>query len=123
MVDRTSRLVWSTFIALVVTLSAVFVSAGEVVEMRLAGRYYSGPATVLITVSVEPDSRNRVLRLEADSENLFRSTEQALSGDREQRVHTIEFKALPSGHYTLRAQVLTGGDAVRGEAVQQLIVQ
>jgi hypothetical protein len=123
MTDRHHTFVWSMFTVLVMAFAASFVSANEIVEMRLSGHYYSGPATVLITVSVEPDSRNRMLRLEADGDNLFRSTEQALSGASEQRVHTIEFKSLPSGHYTLRAQVLSGEEKVRGEAVQELVVE
>lgn len=108
--------------AAVVGVAPSLGSAKEVVEMRLPGHYYNEPATVQIIVSVEPDERNRVLRLEADGESFFRSTEQALSGAGEKRTHVIEFRSLPAGNYTVRAQVLAGGEDVRGSAVQQLVV-
>jgi len=51
-----------------------------------------------------PRAANRLLRVEAKA-----------------RLHTIEFKNLRAGEYTLRAQVL-GGDAVRSEATADIMV-
>ncbi len=95
--------------------------AGEVVEIRLRGHYFAEPATVQITVAVEPDQANRVLRVEADGDRLFRSTEVELSGVTDKRLHTVEFKNLPAGDYELRAEVLSQ-DKVRGMATQELTV-
>jgi hypothetical protein len=95
--------------------------ANDIVELRLRGRYYAEPATVQITVAVEPDAVNRTLRVEADSERMFRSSEITLSGAGEKRIHTLEFKNLPAGEYTLSAQVFSNRE-MRGVATQQLTV-
>jgi hypothetical protein len=108
-------------VAFVILASNVGVGS-EVVQLRVPPLQYSEPATVRITVTVEPDARNRTLRLEADGENFFRATEETLLGADEKRFHLIEFRNLPSGEYTLRAQVLST-DAVRGTAVHNLLVR
>ena len=108
-------------IVALLTTAALRGIAGEVVEIRLRGRYFSEPATVQVTVAVEPDAANRVLRIEADGDRMYRSTEVELSGVNDKRLHTIEFKNLPAGAYELRAEVLSR-DKVRGMASQELIV-
>lgn len=95
--------------------------AREIVEILLRGHYYVEPATVQITVAVEPDADNRALRIEADGDSLFRASQLALAGATEKRLHAVEFKNLPAGNYTLRAEVL-GQDDVRGMAEQELVV-
>jgi hypothetical protein len=93
----------------------------DIVEIRLRGRYYAEPATVQITIAVEPDAVNRALRVEAESERMFRSSEITLEGAREKRIHTLEFKNLPAGEYTLSAAVFTS-DEMRAVATQALTV-
>ncbi len=78
-------------------------------------------ATVQITVAVEPDAKNRSLRIEADGERLFRASQLSLDGATEKRIHAVEFKNLPAGNYILRAEVL-GAENVRGMAEQELVV-
>lgn len=95
--------------------------AGEVVEIRLRGRYFSEPATVQVTIAVEPDAANRFLRIEADGDRMYRSTDLELSGANDKRLHTIEFKNLPAGEYELRAEVFSQ-DKMRGMASQELVV-
>ena len=108
----------------VLLLSAVGSTVGDandIVEIRLRGRYYAEPATVQITIAVEPDAVNRSLRVEADSERMFRSSEIVLAGAGEKRIHTLEFKNLPAGEYTLSAQVYSRSE-MRAVATQQLTV-
>ena len=112
--------IFAVIIALV-AVAALRVYAGEVVEIRLRGHYFSEPATVQITVAVEPDAANRVLRVEADGDRLYRSTELTLEGETDKRLHTVEFKNLPAGAYELRAEVMST-DHVRGMATQELLV-
>lgn len=107
--------------AALVSTAALQVLASDVVEIRLRGHYFAEPATVQITVAVEPDAANRVLRIEADSDAMYRATEVELSGVTEKRLHTIEFKDLPAGDYELRAEVLSR-DKVLGMASQELVV-
>ena len=129
MTRRTRRIiVWSAAATVLATspstslgTGALSVDAQDVVEIRLRGRYFSEPATVRITVAVEPDAENRFLRIEADGDQMFRSSQVPLTGARAQRIHTVEFKNLPAGSYTVRAQVMSNVE-VRGAAEDVLIV-
>jgi hypothetical protein len=112
---------WLFLGAAVMGAGVVRGDAADVVELRLRGRYFMEPATVHITVAVEPDEANRVLRIEADGDTVFRASDVALSGAGEKRIHAMEFKNLPAGTYTLRAQVFSADD-LRGMAEQELIV-
>jgi hypothetical protein len=95
--------------------------AGGVVDIVLHGRYFSEPATVQFMVAVEPNADNRLLRIEADSTDLFRASEMTLSGAGEKRLHTVIFKNLPAGYYTVRAEVRSTS-AVRGMATREVVV-
>lgn len=103
------------------SLVAVSGSATDVVEIRVNGHYFAEPATVEIIVAVEPDQANRTLRVEADGDRFFRSSEITLAGSSEKRLHNLEFRNLPAGFYEVRAEVLSTRD-VRGMAVQDLEV-
>jgi hypothetical protein len=113
--------VLSLAVALASAAATAVGSASDVVELRLRGRYYAEPATVQITIAVEPDAENRTLRVEAESEYMFRSSEITLAGAGEKRIHTLEFKNLPAGNYMLSAQVYGQVD-LRGVATQELTV-
>lgn len=115
------RIIPAAIIAAACLLAPLTLDADDVVELRLRGRYYSEPATIRITVAVEPNAANRALRIEADGDRLFRSSEVRLSGENARRIHTIEFKNLPAGYYTVRAAVLSNA-SVRGAAEDSLIV-
>jgi hypothetical protein len=108
-------------VAVASTAGPLVGDATEIVEIRLRGRYYAEPATVQITIAVEPDAENRSLRVEAESERMFRSSQINLDGANEKRIHTLEFKNLSAGEYTLSAQVLSSND-VRAVANQALTV-
>jgi hypothetical protein len=95
--------------------------AKEIVEIKLHGYYFAAPATVPITVAVEPGEKNRILVVEVDSEDYFRSSGVELDGDREKRLHSVEFKSLPAGEYTLRAEVRSKTE-VLGTATGALVV-
>ena len=107
--------------ATLISLASVGSRAADVVEIRVYGHYFSEPATVRLMVTVEPDKDNRTLRIEADGDRLFRSTEVILEGLAEKRLHTVEFKNLPAGSYEVRAEVLSASD-VRGMASQAVMV-
>ena len=105
----------------VLLLAAGVHLSAQRVEIRLQGRYYAEPATVRILVAVEPDATNRVLRIEADGEQMFRSSELSLTEDASRRFYTVEFKNLAAGEYVVRAEVLSSTTRV-AEARQALIV-
>jgi len=108
-------------VLLVSAAGSIVGDANDIVEIRLRGRYYAEPASVQITIAVEPDAVNRALRVEADSERMFRSSEIRLEGAGEKRIHTLEFKTLPAGEYMLSAQVYSSTE-MRAVATQQLTV-
>ena len=112
---------WTAFTASLVALTGAAGSAKDDVEIRLSGRYFAEPATVQMIIAIEPDAQNRTLRVEADGDNMFCATEVQLSGDKEQRLHTVQFKNLAAGGYTLRAQVLSTS-SVRSQATQEIMV-
>jgi hypothetical protein len=105
----------------VVALTGSVGSAKDNVEIRLNGRFFSEPATVQLVVAIEPNAENRRLRVEADGDSMFAATEIELAGANEQRLHTVEFKNLSAGGYTLRAQVLSNS-SVRSQAEQEIMV-
>ena len=111
----------AALIAGFITLDGLSMTAKDIIEIRLRGRYYAEPATVRITVAVEPGAENRALLVEADSSQYFRSSTLTLDGEKEKRLHTVEFKNLPAGSYTLRAQVRSSAD-VLATATQDLVV-
>jgi hypothetical protein len=112
---------------IVILIAALFATgaiggrAADLVEIRINGHYFSEPATIRLVVAVEPDKDNRTLRIEADGERLYRSTEFSLDGSLEKRLHNVEFKNLPAGAYELRAEVLSANQ-VRAMATQELMV-
>jgi hypothetical protein len=112
---------WTTLTAALMTTTSVSGDAGEVVEIRLRGRYFSEPATVQITVAIEPAKNQRALVIEADGESYFRSSSLSLAGEGEKRLHSVEFKNLPAGTYVLRAEVRSAQD-VLATATQDLVV-
>jgi hypothetical protein len=112
---------WTTAILAAFVVTATFAGAREIVEIRLRGHYFAEPATVRITVAVEPAADHRKLIIEADGERYFRSSALTLDGENEKRLHTVEFKNLPAGEYTLRASVRSI-DELLATATQDLIV-
>ena len=112
---------WTALTISLVALGGAAGSAKDDVEIRLSGRYFAEPATVQMIIAVEPSAENRTLRVEADGDNMFCSTEVQLAGDKAQRLHTIQFKNLMAGEYTLRAQVLSNS-SVRSQATQEIMV-
>jgi hypothetical protein len=116
-----TRFIASILTAFAVAATAVAVHAHETVQIRLRGYYYSEPANVQITIAVEPEANNRTLRVEADGDAMFRSSEVPLNSDDRQRLYTLEFKNLPAGTYTLRAEVLSDKSVV-ATAEQELLV-
>jgi hypothetical protein len=112
---------FAALIAGFITFDALPGTANGILEIRLRGHYYAEPATVRITVAVEPGAENRALLVEADSATYFRSSAVTLDGEKEKRLHTVEFKNLPAGSYILRAQVRSAED-VLATATQDLVV-
>jgi len=105
-----------------IILASTTAATQDVVQIRLRGRFFAAPATIRVTIAVEPDQHNRVLIIQADGDRLFRSSEVPLDGENGQRIHVVEFKNLPAGQYVLRAEVHAKNDDIRGAAEELLTV-
>ena len=87
---------WTCLTALLAITGTTRGDARVVVEIRLHGRYFIEPATVRILVAVEPDAENRALLIEADGDQMYRSSELSLTGANAKRLHNIEFRNPPA---------------------------
>jgi len=112
---------WTTLTLAVMTLAVSGSDAREVVQIRLRGHFFAEPATVQITVAIEPASNQRLLRVSADGASYYRASEVTLDGERDKRLHVVEFRNLPAGDYMLTAEVMSS-DAILGKATQGLVV-
>ena len=88
-------------------------AAEPVVDLKIRGHLLTAPATLMATVRIAPDSRNRGLAITADSADFVRRSTIQLDGAEEPPVHQVLIKDLPEGEYVVTAEVL-GVNGVRG---------
>lgn len=93
------------FVAASLTLATPALSADKALLLRVTPHVVSAPATVSITITVEPDEKNRVLVVEDDSEDYYRSSEVQLEGEKAARTHMLVFRGLPPGQHRISAVV------------------
>jgi hypothetical protein len=79
--------------------------ATEKLALRVTPNVSSAPSTVTINATVEPNAANRILTIEADSGSFYRSSQVQLEGDRAPLVTQVFLKNLPSGEYTVAAEL------------------
>lgn len=123
MVVHTQPVVITLVVVFLTSLPAIEpgAAAAPVVGIRALGKYFIEPANLSVTVDVEPDPSNRMLRIEADSEGVYRATEIALDGEHAIRVHVVRFRGLPAGRYRLRAEVRSAR-SLRGAAEAEVLI-
>lgn len=80
-------------------------SATEKLALRVTPNVSNAPSTVIIKATVEPNAANRYLAIQADSGRFYRSSEIQLDGDRAPLVTEVFLKNLPSGEYTVAAEL------------------
>jgi hypothetical protein len=89
------------------------VSGNDSLQIRVSPAQSMAPANLFIRVSIEPNSINRTVFVEAESDDYYRSSEVALEGEDGPRTVVLQFRSVPGGHYQIRGSV---GDA-RGRQV------
>ena len=110
------------FLLVAVMVVTGMASAAEpVVDLKIRGHVLTAPATLMVTVRVPPDERNRALAVMVDSGDFSRRSTIELDGEYDAPVHQMLFKELPEGDYVVAAEVL-GADDVRGYAYAELRV-
>jgi hypothetical protein len=95
--------------------------AEELVSIRVTPQFCVEGSNVRIVVRIEPHDENRLLKIEADSANFFRSSSIQLSGARAPLEHLLLLREVPSGTYEVRATVTREDDESRS-AVKMLRV-
>jgi hypothetical protein len=86
-------------------LGAVALDASQPVRVRVSPQIAMAPADVIVYVTVERSAENRLLRVSAESENFFRSSEVPLEGEGSARISILHFRELPPGEYDVTADV------------------
>ena len=95
-----------TLAALTITgliIATLSVNANEKLTLRVTPNVSSAPSTVTVRAYVAPNEKNRLLRIEADSGEFFRSSQVQLDGDKAPTLTEFRFNSLPSGEYTVEA--------------------
>lgn len=98
---------------LVLALATPPLGAEEALAIRVTPHTAFAPATVSVTVTVEPDADNRTLLVEDDSDQYFRSSLISLEGDQAARTYVLVFRGLPPGQHRIVA-VVRGSRELRG---------
>ena len=98
-----SAVMFAFAFALMVPARAEEQSGG--VTLRVYPRQAFAPATVQVTVLIEPDAHIRHLVVEAESGMFYRRTDQELEGTNDARLHVFRWRNLPEGDYTVTATV------------------
>ena len=80
------------------------------------------PANLLVMLVVERNPENRAMRITAEGDDYFSSSEVSIDGDRGPRVRTVIFRGVPAGDYMLLGEVLGANRQVRGEASARALV-
>jgi hypothetical protein len=100
-----------------IVVNQALVNAGEqAVKVRVASQPLMAPADLLIYVTVEKSADNRLLRVTAESDDFFRSSEVQLAGEESARITIMRFRELPQGSYDVKADVVDSSGRRRGLA-------
>jgi hypothetical protein len=75
-------------------------------HVRISPTMAHAPADLYIYVSVARRPDNRLLRVSAESDDFFRSSETQLDGEYSARVTVVKFRELPPGDYQIRAELI-----------------
>jgi hypothetical protein len=75
-------------------------------HVRISPTMAHAPADLYIYVSVARRPDNRLLRVSAESDDFFRSSETQLDGEYSARVTLVRFRELPPGDYEIRAELI-----------------
>jgi len=91
--------------------------AGERLALKVSPSVAFAPANLIVRTTVEADSANRAMEIEAESVDFYRSSAVELDGERAPRTTQFEFRSLPPGRYNVKATLL-GSDGHARAAVR-----
>lgn len=91
-------------------------AASDRVVIRVWPMTSMAPTSFLIRVLIERNATNRWIKVTAESDAYFASSEGQLEGERSSRLRIVQFRDVPAGTYELRAVVLDMNGEVTGSA-------
>lgn len=101
-----TRMKTALVVSAMVGLGTLHGDATQRLNIRVAPAVSSAPAVIQIYVGVQPRAENRLLRVSAESEDFFRSSEAQLDGEQSARMITFTFRGMPEGDYQVSAQLI-----------------
>jgi hypothetical protein len=75
-------------------------------SVRVSPTMAHAPADLFIYVSVARRPENRLLRVTAESDDFFRSSDTQLDGEYSARITVVRFRELPPGGYEIKAELI-----------------
>jgi len=75
-------------------------------SVRVSPTMAHAPADLFIYVSVARRPENRLLRVTAESDDFFRSSDTQLDGEYSARITVVRFRELPPGGYQIKAELI-----------------
>ncbi len=96
--------------------------AASTVSIRVWPIYAIAPATLRVQVVAERSPQNRAMRIAADSQEYFSSSEVSLEGTDAPRVRIVTFRGVPAGEYELVGEVIGEHGTVLGQARAKAVV-
>jgi hypothetical protein len=82
-------------------------TSADALDARISPRVAQEPATLRITVEVEPHVLNRYVVVQADKELFSRSSLIQLDGTASARVHHVLYRELPAGQYVVGVKLFS----------------
>lgn len=102
--------------AIVVSPLVTDLGAVSRVHIRVWPATSMAPTSFTVRVMIEPHGANRWIKVTAESETYFGSSEGQLEGERGSRLRVVQFRDVPAGTYAVRAVVLDQHGDVIGAA-------
>ena len=94
---------------------------GQTLTIRVSPAMAREPASLRMSAVVEPDERNRMLEIKAESAGYATGSQMQLDGLRAQRSWETEFRDVPHGTYEVTATVI-GSDGQRATALRVVVI-
>jgi hypothetical protein len=91
-------------------------------KIRVSPAIALGPTDLRVQFMFERSPDNRSLRITADGDDYFSSSEVTLDGDRSPGVRFMLFRSVPPGSYELRGELLGPGGTIRSSAQTSALV-
>lgn len=104
------------------TLPVAATGAGERLTIRVSPAFALAPSNLRVLASVQAHDDNRSLEMVAESDDFYRSSEQALDGARAPRTQVFELRHLPAGAYEIRVTLKGAGGKALALAQSHVLV-